>query len=596
MKDLLKYLKNYRVRAVLAPLFKLLEASFELLVPLVMAAIIDKGMGNNDKAYIFKMGAVMIALGVVGLTCSITAQYFSARTAMGFGRELRADLFRHITSLSYTEVDKLGASTLITRMTNDVNQLQTGVNMFLRLFLRSPFIVFGACIMAFTVDVKVALIFVIALPVLVIIVFGIMFKSIPLYKKVQGKLDTVLLKSRESLSGARVIRAFNRESTEEEDYRKATEELTHEQLFVGRISAFLNPLTYVVINLSIAALVWLGGKQVDLGILKQGGVYALVNYMSQILVELVKLANLIIIEMKTIASANRVAEVFAVKSSMSFDKSASLDEKTNASDGAFISFKNAGLTYKDASEPSVTGINLEVRRGETIGVIGGTGSGKSTLMNLIPRFYDCTEGSIEIDGKPISDYGMEELRGSIGIVPQKAALFSGTIADNLKLADSNASDEELEIALKTAQAYDFVKEKPGGLKHFIEQKGRNLSGGQKQRLTIARALVGKPQILILDDSSSALDYATDAALRKAIKELPGELTVFIVSQRTASIMHADKILVLDDGRQVGLGTHEELLESCEVYREIHMSQDTGTEKDSSGLRSNRKSLNGEAFA
>ena len=582
MKGLLKYLKNYRVRAVLAPLFKLLEASFELLVPLVMAAIIDKGIGNGDKAYIFKMGAVMIALGVIGLTCSVTAQYFSARTAMGFGRELRADLSRHITSLSYTEVDKLGASTLITRMTNDVNQLQTGVNMFLRLFLRSPFIVFGACIMAFTVDVKAALIFVIALPVLVIIVFGIMFKSIPLYKKVQGKLDTVLLKSRESLSGARVIRAFNREETEEEDYKRATEELTHEQLFVGRISAFLNPLTYVVINLSIAALVWFGGKQVDLGILKQGGVYALVNYMSQILVELVKLANLIIIEMKTIASANRVAEVFALRSSMEFKEgegagSANALDKHASGAGSFISLKNVGLTYKDAAEPSVTGINLEVKKGETIGIIGGTGSGKSTLMNLIPRFYDCTEGEITIGGRSVKDYGKDELRGAIGIVPQKAVLFSGTIADNLRLADSEASDEELEQALKVAQAYDFVKEKPGGIKHYIEQKGRNLSGGQKQRLTIARALVGHPQILILDDSSSALDYATDAKLRSAIKELPGDLTVFIVSQRTASIMHADKILVLDDGRQAGLGTHEELLESCEVYREIHMSQDTSNQ-------------------
>ena len=580
MKDLLKYLKNYRVRAILAPLFKLLEASFELLVPLVMAAIIDKGIGGGDKAYIFKMGALMIALGVVGLVCSVTAQYFSARTAMGFGRELRADLFGHITSLSYTEIDKLGASTLITRMTNDVNQLQTGVNMFLRLFLRSPFIVFGACIMAFTVDVKAALIFVIALPVLVIIVFGIMFKSIPLYKKVQGRLDTVLLKSRESLSGARVIRAFNREEAEESGFAEAASELAHQQLFVGRISAFLNPLTYVVINLSIAALVWFGGKQVDLGILKQGGVYALVNYMSQILVELVKLANLIIIEMKTIASANRVAEVFAVKSSMEFAP----DEMTNRLDEfrsdnqPFISFKNAGLTYKGSVAPSLRGINLEVKRGETVGIIGGTGSGKTTLVNLIPRFYDCTEGSVEIAGRPVADYGMDELRGSIGIVPQKAVLFSGTIADNLRLADSSASDEELSSALMTAQAADFVSEKPGGINYFIEQKGRNLSGGQRQRLTIARALIGHPQVLILDDSSSALDYATDARLRSAIREASEELTVFIVSQRTASIMHADKILVLDDGEQVGLGTHEELLESCEVYREIHLSQDTGNER------------------
>ncbi len=580
MKDILKYLKNYRVRAVLAPLFKLLEASFELLVPLVMAAIIDKGIGNGDKGYVIRMGAVMVALGVVGLICSVTAQYFSARTAMGFGRELREDLFRHITSLSYTEIDKLGASTLITRMTNDVNQLQTGVNMFLRLFLRSPFIVIGACIMAFTVDFKVALIFVIALPVLTLIVFGIMFKSIPLYKKVQGRLDIVLLKSRESLSGARVIRAFNRENAEEESYRQAADELAREQLFVGRISAFLNPLTYAVINLSIAALVWFGGKQVDMGILKQGGVYALVNYMSQIVVELVKPANLIIIEMKTIASANRVAEVFAVKSSMEFitdNKTIALD-KNESKEVPFIAFKNAGLTYSGASEPSLSGINLEVKKGETIGVIGGTGSGKSTLVNLIPRFYDCTEGSVEIAGRPVADYGMDELRGHIGIVPQKAVLFSGTIADNLKLADENASDDELYRALKTAQAEDFVLEKPGGLKYFIEQKGRNLSGGQRQRLTIARALVGHPEVLILDDASSALDYATDAKLRSAIKELSEELTVFIVSQRTASLIHADKILVLDDGEQVGLGTHEELLESCEIYREIHMSQDTGNER------------------
>lgn len=568
MKLLMRYFKNYKVKAVLAPLFKMLEASFELLVPLVMAAIIDNGIKYNDKPYIYKMALLMIALGIIGLVCSITAQYFSAKTAMGFGKELRRDLFRHIESLSYTEIDDIGSSTLITRMTSDVNQIQTGVNMFLRLFMRSPFIVFGATIMAFTVDFDSAKVFFVTLPVLIVIVFGIMLVSIPLYKKVQSKLDIVLLRTRENLAGVRVIRAFNQEENEKEDFKEATIELTKGQLLVGKVSSFLNPLTYAVVNLSIAALIWKGAGQVELGILKQGEVYALVNYMSQILIELIKLANLIIIETKAVACANRISSIFMTNSSQEY-RDTNVKEIKKAPKVQFI---NAGLTYKDAKESSIEGVSLDVNSGDTIGIIGGTGSGKSSLVNLIPRFYDCTEGKILIDGVDINEYPKEQLRDKIGIVPQKAVLFSGSIEDNMKWGKADATKEEIENALIIAQAKDFVDQKDGGIKFKLNQGAKNLSGGQKQRLTIARALVKKPEILIMDDSSSALDYATDAALRKAIREKTDNMTVFIVSQRSSSIMHADKIIVLDDGKVVGMGTHDDLLLNCDVYKEICSSQ------------------------
>ncbi len=583
MKRLLGYFKNYKLRAVLAPLFKMLEASFELLVPLVMAAIIDKGINNNDKPYIFKMGLLLLALGVIGLVCSITAQFFSARVAMSIGKEIRYDLFKHIETLSYTEIDEVGASTLVTRMTSDINQVQTGINMFLRLFMRSPFIVFGATIMAFTVDAKAALVFLITLPILFLIVFGIMLISIPLYKKVQQKLDKVTLKTRENLSGVRVIRAFNQEKHEMTEFGAVTNELTKGQIFVGRINSFLNPLTYVVINLSIAALIWKGGERVDGGFIMQGSVYALVNYMSQILIELVKLANLIITETKAVACAKRVSDVFDMKSSQVYTSSEDIGNDlwqrqvtgvngNNMDKALKVEFINTGLTYKHSKEPSLSGLNLTVNKGETVGIIGGTGSGKSTLVNLIPRFYDCTEGKLLIDGIDVKDYPKNELIKKIGVVPQKAVLFSGSIKDNIKWGKADATEEEIELALATAQAMPFVKEKEGGISYKLSRGAKNLSGGQKQRLTIARALVKKPEILILDDSSSALDYATDAALRMAIKENIKDSTVFIVSQRASSIMYADKIVVLDDGKVAGLGTHDELLDSCEVYKEIYSSQ------------------------
>lgn len=577
MKQIMKYFKNYKVKAILAPLFKMLEASFELLVPLVMANIIDIGIKNGDKPYIYKMALLMIGLGLIGLACSITAQYFSAKTAMGFGKELRYDLFKHIETLSYTEIDEIGSSTLITRMTSDVNQIQTGVNMFLRLFMRSPFIVFGAAIMAFTVDAHVAKIFLVTLPVLIVIVFGIMLITIPLYKKVQSRLDSVLLSTRENLSGVRVIRAFNQEENEKNEFCRKTELLTKEQIFVGKISSFLNPLTYAVINLSIVAIIWLGAGRVEEGLLLQGSVYALVNYMSQILIELVKLANLIVTETKAVACANRVGQVLLAESSQIYPDAVGADmtgskSKEHAGSDVKVQFVNAGLTYKNAKEPSIEGVNLEVKKGETIGIIGGTGSGKSTFVNLIPRFYDCTEGKVLIDGIDVKNYPKEELIEKIGIVPQKAVLFSGSIEDNMRWGKADASEEDISLALEIAQAKAFVEEKDGGIKFLLNQGAKNLSGGQKQRLTIARALVKKPEILILDDSSSALDYATDAALRMAIKEKTDNMTVFIVSQRSSSIMYADKILVLDDGQIVGMGTHDELLASCEVYQEICLSQ------------------------
>lgn len=580
MKQIMKYFKNYKIKAILAPLFKMLEASFELLVPLVMANIIDIGIKNGDKPYIYKMALLMIGLGLIGLACAITAQYFSAKTAMGFGKELRYDLFKHIETLSYTEIDEIGSSTLITRMTSDVNQIQTGVNMFLRLFMRSPFIVFGAAIMAFTVDAHVAKVFLITLPVLIVIVFGIMLITIPLYKKVQSKLDSVLLSTRENLSGVRVIRAFNQEENEKADFCEKTDLLTKEQIFVGKISSFLNPLTYAVINLSIVAIIWLGAGRVEEGLLLQGSVYALVNYMSQILIELVKLANLIITETKAVACANRVGQVLLTKSSQIYkDK---LSESENK-DKFKVQFINAGLTYKNAKEPSIEGVNLDVKKGDTIGIIGGTGSGKSTFVNLIPRFYDCTEGQVLIDGIDVKDYPKERLIDKIGIVPQKAVLFSGSIEDNMRWGKADASEEDINLALEIAQAKSFVEEKDGGIKFILNQGAKNLSGGQKQRLTIARALVKKPEILILDDSSSALDYATDAALRMAIKEKTDNTTVFIVSQRSSSIMYADRIVVLDDGKIVGIGTHDELLKSCEIYQEICSSQNRAKDDEPHGV-------------
>ncbi len=587
MKILWKYFKNYRLRAVLAPLFKMLEASFELLIPLVMAAIIDKGIRQQDGHYILRMGLLMVFLGLVGFGCSVTAQYFSALTAMAVGKELRYDLFSHIEDLSYKEIDQVGTSTLVTRMTSDVNQIQTGVNMFLRLFLRSPFIVIGATIMAFTVNKCAGFIFLIALPILILIVFGIMFFSIPLYKKVQSRLDTVTLKTRENLSGARVIRAFSREEVEMDEFGRAAGILTEGQLFVGRVAAFLNPLSYAVINLAIAAIIWQGAKQVDMGLLAQGGVYALVNYMSQILVELVKLANLIIIETKAVACVKRVESVLALERSMKF---AGEDSHIKSADeladymsfdvnqvigSPKLVFENVGLTYDKASEPSLSGVSFKVYPGETVGIIGGTGSGKSTLVNLIPRFYDCTEGRILIDGKDVKDFGKDELRKKIGVVPQKATLFSGNIASNLRLGNKEATDEELYKALETAQAMEFVREKKGALMYALHHGAKNLSGGQRQRLTIARALVKNPEVLILDDSSSALDYATDAKLRKGIAKNKGNMTVFIVSQRTSSIIHADKIIVLDDGKICGIGNHRSLLKNCEVYQEIYDSQNQG---------------------
>ncbi|MBQ8317479.1 MAG: ABC transporter ATP-binding protein [Lachnospiraceae bacterium] len=568
MKRLMKYFNGYKVRAVLAPLFKMLEASFELLVPLVMAAIINNGIKMDDKPYIIKMGLVMVLLGLIGLACSVTAQYFSAKTAMGVGKALRYDLFRHIETLSYTEIDEIGSSTLINRMTSDINQVQTGINMFLRLFMRSPFIVFGATIMAFTVDVKASKVFLIVLPVLIVIVFGIMLVSIPLYKKVQGRLDKVLLQTRENLAGARVIRAFGQEKNEKADFEQSTKELTKWQLIVGGISTFLNPLTYAVVNLGIAAIVMVGAKQVDSGILLDGDVYALVNYMSQILVELIKLANLIIIETKAVACANRISAVFEKNSSQLYKETKVAELK----DSPKVQFVNAGLTYKNAGESSIEGLNLTVNKGDTIGIIGGTGSGKSSFVNLIPRFYDCTEGSVLVDGIDVKEYPKEQLRNKIGIVPQKAVLFSGSIEDNLRWGKADASNEDMEFAIDVAQAKEFVDSKEGRLKFMLNQGAKNLSGGQKQRLTIARALVKRPEILILDDSSSALDYATDAKLRMAIKEKTDNMTVFIVSQRSSSIMHADKIVVLDDGKVCGIGTHDELLKTCQEYQEICSSQ------------------------
>ena len=578
MKKLLVYLKDYKKESVLGPLFKLLEATFELIVPLVMAAIIDTGVATGDKSYIMKMCMVLVLLAVIGLTCSITAQYFAAKAAVGFATKLRHALFAHIESLSFTEMDTVGTATLITRMTSDVNQVQNGVNLVLRLFLRSPFIVFGAMVMAFTIDVKAALVFVVTIPLLSIIVFGIMLISIPLYKKVQSALDKVLGITRENLTGSRVIRAFNKEDDEKVHFNENNDLLTRAQIYVGKISALMNPLTYVIINGAIVVLVWTGAFRVDNGYITQGEGVALINYMSQILVELVKLANLIININKSIACGNRIQSIFEMQPSITDGSGQKVDKvQTDTADRSeeaeyAVEFSHVGLTYAGAGDESLTDIDFKVKKGETIGIIGGTGSGKSSVVNLIPRFYDVTSGFIKVDGKDVKDYPLEELRGKIGTVLQKAVLFHGTIRENLKWGNPDATEEDLNRAITVAQAKEFVDNKEGRLDFEIEQGGKNLSGGQRQRLTIARAVVKKPEILILDDSASALDFATDAALRKAIREMEGETTVFIVSQRAASIQHADRIVVLDDGKIVGLGTSEELLESCEVYQEIYNSQ------------------------
>ena len=578
MKKLLVYLKDYKKESVLGPLFKLLEATFELIVPLVMAAIIDTGVATGDKSYIMKMCMVLVLLAVIGLTCSITAQYFAAKAAVGFATKLRHALFAHIERLSFTEMDTVGTATLITRMTSDVNQVQNGVNLVLRLFLRSPFIVFGAMVMAFTIDVKAALVFVVTIPLLSIIVFGIMLISIPLYKKVQSALDKVLGITRENLTGSRVIRAFNKEDDETVHFNENNDLLTRAQIYVGKISALMNPLTYVIINGAIVVLVWTGAVRVDNGYITQGEVVALINYMSQILVELVKLANLIININKSIACGNRIQSIFEMQPSITDGSGQKVDKvRTDTADRSeeaeyAVEFSHVGLTYAGAGDESLTDIDFKVKKGETIGIIGGTGSGKSSVVNLIPRFYDVTSGFIKVDGKDIKDYPLEELRGKIGTVLQKAVLFHGTIRENLKWGNPDATEEDLNRAITVAQAKEFVDNKEGRLDFEIEQGGKNLSGGQRQRLTIARAVVKKPEILMLDDSASALDFATDAALRKAIREMEGETTVFIVSQRAASIQHADRIVVLDDGKMVGLGTSEELLESCEVYQEIYNSQ------------------------
>lgn len=572
MRKLLRFLKDYKKESILSPLFKLLEASFELFVPLVMAAIIDTGIGNKDGGFILKMCGILILLALVGLTCSITAQYFAAKAAVGFATKVRHALFDHIQKLSYTEMDTAGTDTMITRMTSDINQAQSGVNMVLRLFLRSPFIVFGAMIMAFTIDVKAALIFVVTIPVLSVVVFGIMKITIPLFRRVQASLDKVLGVTRENLTGSRVIRAFNKEQEEIADFDESNEKLTDVQLFVGKISALMNPLTYIIINVALVILIWTGAIQVNIGKISQGEVVALVNYMSQILVELVKLANLIITVTKAIACGNRVQSIFEMETSM-VDGNGSGKEDT----GYTVEFRNVSMRYKGAGADTLTGIDFKAKPGDTIGIIGGTGSGKSSVVNLIPRFYDVTEGQVMVDGMDVRDYKITDLRDKIGIVPQKAVLFAGTVRSNLVWGKEDATEEEMQQALSVAQAAEVVDKKDGKLDAEVEQGGKNFSGGQKQRLTIARALVKQPEILIMDDSSSALDYATDAKLRQAIHNMPNRPTVFIVSQRAASIMYADKIIVLDDGTVAGAGTHEELLKDCSVYQEIYYSQFKRTE-------------------
>ena len=580
MKKLLIYLKAYRKEACLAPIFKMLEAVFELFVPLVIKGIIDYGIAAEDRAYCLRMGLLLLLLAVIGLAMATTAQWFSARAAAGFAAKIKQVLMEHIQKLSYTELDTIGTSTLITRMTSDVNQVQTGTNLVLRLFMRSPFIVFGSMIMAFTIDFKAAMIFVITIPLLSVVVFGIMLSSIPLYKKVQSQLDRVLGITRENLTGVRVIRAFNKEEEEISHFKTENEQFTRLQTFVGKISALMNPLTFVIVNSAILVLVWTGAWRVEGGILTQGAVVALVNYMSQILVELIKLADLIINITKAVACGTRIQKVLEVEPSMENGSKECIEEKRTPANA--VDFNHVSLTYSGAGAPSLTDIDLHVKTGQTIGIIGGTGSGKTSVVNLIPRFYDATQGNVLVFGKPVKEQDMESLRSQIAVVPQKAVLFAGTIRENMKWGKEDATDEEIMEALTIAQAAEVVQKKEGGLDAFVEQGGKNLSGGQRQRLTIARALVRKPRILILDDSASALDFATDAALRKAIREMKNAPTVFIVSQRTSSIRFADQILVLDDGKSVGVGTHDELLTTCSVYKEIYDSQYKKTDSKKSG--------------
>ena len=581
MKKLLVYLKDYKKESILGPLFKLLEASFELIVPLVVASMIDVGIANNDKGYVGKMCLIMAVLGFTGLISAVTAQYFAAKAAVGFATKLRHGLFAHIESLSFTNMDKQGTSTLITRMTSDINQVQSGVNLVLRLFLRSPFIVFGAMVMAFTVDVKAALIFVVVIPLLSVVVFGVMLASIPLFDKVQKNLDKVLGTTRENLTGVRVIRAFGKEENEVEKFDGQTDSLRKIQMTAARISALMNPFTYIIINGGLIMLIYTGALRVELGILTQGQVVALVNYMSQILVELVKLANLIITVTKAVACGNRVQSVFEIPAGME----GKTGNPARQTEQGRVDFEGVSMKYHEGGEEALTDITFHAKKGDTIGVIGGTGSGKTSLVHLIPRFYDVETGCVRVDGVDVRDYDLVSLRDKIGIVMQKAVLFQGTIRENLLWGNESASDEELWQALRISQAEEFVLQKEGGLDARIEQEGRNLSGGQKQRLSIARALVKKPEILILDDSASALDYATDAKLRKAIKEMPGETTVFIVSQRASSLMHADLIIVLDDGCVAAMGKHEQLLESCQVYQEIYYSQFENHSQSGNGLQS-----------
>lgn len=573
MKRLMMYLKDYKKESILAPLFKLLEAFFELLVPLVMANIIDYGISNRNMGYIGKMGLLLLLLGVVGLASSITAQFFAAKAAVGFSTQLRQALFDHIEDLSFTDIDKAGTSTMITRMTSDVNQVQSGINMTLRLFLRSPIIVFGAMIMAFTIDVKCALIFVVAIPLLSIVVFGIILSTIPMYKKVQSKLDQVLGITRENLTGVRVIRAFHQEAKEADRFRENNKALSAMQIFVGKISACMNPVTYIIVNGAIIALIYTGAVQVNIGNLSQGEVVAIINYMNQILVELVKLANLIVTMTKALACAERVASVFDIGADAAYvgAQDQKLADKVDQS-APFLDFKHVSLTYQGAGAPTLQDMNFTVNRGDTVGIIGGTGSGKTSLVNLIPGFYPATEGEILLEGRDIRTMSDEELRGRIGVVPQKAVLFKGTIRSNLQWGKPDATEEEMWKALELAQASEVVDGKPGKLDATVAQNGKNFSGGQRQRLTIARALVRNPEILILDDSASALDYATDAKLRAAIRTLEDKTTTFIVSQRASTIRHADKIIVLDDGEIAGMGNHDELLKDCTVYQEIYYSQ------------------------
>ena len=561
----------------MGPLFKMLEASFELFVPLVVASMVDRGIGHGDIGYVLRMGGLLIALGLIGLACSLTAQYFAAKAAVGMSTALRNDLFAHIGGLSYREIDSIGTSTLITRMTSDINQVQNGVNMTLRLLLRSPFVVFGAMIMAFTVDGPVAMIFALTIPVLCLVVFGILLISMPLYKKVQRQLDRVLLTTRENLLGVRVIRAFNRQENERDTFEKEKGALVHLQVFVGKISALLNPVTYVIINLATVAVIWRGGLRVDSGAISQGQVIALVNYMSQILVELVKMANLIILISKAMACMNRVDGVLQVTSSMEDGREKISAREMEEADSPAVRFEDVSFTFTGSQEPVLEDISFEAKAGETIGIIGGTGSGKTVLVNLIPRFYDVNQGQVTIFGKNVKSFEMKELRSIVGVVPQKAVLFAGTLRDNMRWAKEDAADQEIYRALEIAQARDFVDDKGEGLDLVIEQESKNLSGGQRQRLTIARALTGNPRILILDDSASALDFATDARLRKALRHSTEGMTVFIVSQRAASIKQADRILVLDDGKLAGQGTHKELLKNCDLYREICLSQLTREE-------------------